>query len=188
MASTSPMTECSILESTHPLYILYTSGTTGNPKGILRDNGGHAVALQWTMRNIYATVPGDVFWAASDIGWVVGHSYSVYGPLLNGCTSVIYEGKPVGTPDAGSFWRVIEQHGVNILSTAPTALRAIKREDHLGLHAKKYDLKSLRAVFLAGERADHDTVLWAEQMLKVPIRDHWWQTETGWPICCELSC
>ncbi|MDP6087848.1 MAG: AMP-binding protein, partial [Nitrospinota bacterium] len=165
-----------------PLYILYTSGTTGQPKGVVRDNGGHAVALRWSMENIYGVKPGEVYWAASDIGWVVGHSYIVYAPLLHGCTSILYEGKPVGTPDAGAFWRVISTHGVKALFTAPTAFRAIKREDPEGGLVKQYDLSRFRTLFLAGERADPDTVKWAEEKLGVPVIDHWWQTETGWPI------
>jgi propionyl-CoA synthetase len=173
---------CVSVKATDPLYILYTSGTTGEPKGVVRDNGGHAVALKWTMNNIYATQPGEVFWAASDIGWQVGHSYITYGPLLHGATSLLFEGKPVGTPDAGTFWRVIEQHEVKVLFTAPTAIRAIRREDPEGLLVKKYDLSGLRALFLAGERTDPDTLRWAEQHLGVPVVDHWWQTETGWPI------
>jgi propionyl-CoA synthetase len=173
---------CVSVKATDPLYILYTSGTTGEPKGVVRDNGGHAVALKWTMNNIYATQPGEVFWAASDIGWQVGHSYITYGPLLHGATSLLFEGKPVGTPDAGTFWRVIEQHEVKVFFTAPTAIRAIRREDPEGLLVKKYDLSGLRALFLAGERTDPDTLRWAEQHLGVPVVDHWWQTETGWPI------
>jgi propionyl-CoA synthetase len=168
-----------------PLYILYTSGTTGMPKGVVRDNGGHAVALHWSLRHVYGMAPGDVFWAASDIGWVVGHSYIVYAPLLLGCTTVLYEGKPVGTPDAGAFFRVIEQHRVNALFTAPTAIRAIKREDPGAQLAKRYDTRSLRTLFLAGERADPDTVAWSERALGVPVIDHWWQTETGWPIAAN---
>lgn len=170
------------LQSGEPLYILYTSGTTGAPKGVVRDHGGHAVALKWSLRAVYGMSPGDVFWAASDIGWVVGHSYIVYAPLLLGCTTVLYEGKPVGTPDAGAFWRVIEQHGVNALFTAPTALRGIKREDPDAKGVARYDVSSLRTLFLAGERADPDTVAWGERALGVPVIDHWWQTETGWPI------
>ncbi len=168
--------------ASEPLYVLYTSGTTGVPKGIVRDNGGHAVALKWSLEHVYGMQPGDVFWAASDIGWVVGHSYIVYAPLLLGCTTLLYEGKPVGTPDAGAFWRVIETHRVNALFAAPTALRAIKREDPRGLLPGRRDLGSLRALFLAGERADPDTLEWAERALGVPVIDHWWQTETGWPI------
>ncbi|MDR3517000.1 MAG: propionyl-CoA synthetase [Azospirillaceae bacterium] len=168
--------------ATDPLYILYTSGTTGQPKGVIRDNGGHAVALKWTMDALYDVRPGEVFWAASDLGWVVGHSYIVYAPLLHGCTTVVFEGKPVGTPDAGTFWRVIDQHKVSVLFTAPTAFRAIKREDPRAELLKNYDLSSLRALFLAGERSDPDTLHWAETHLKLPVIDHWWQTETGWGI------
>ena len=168
--------------ATDPLYILYTSGTTGIPKGVVRDNGGHAVALAWSMRNIYGVQPDEVFWTASDVGWVVGHSYIVYGPLIHGCTSVMYEGKPVGTPDAGAFWRVIAEHDVRVFFTAPTAFRAIKREDPDGKLIRAHDLSRFRALFLAGERADPPTVAWAEEQLRVPVIDHWWQTETGWPI------
>ncbi|TWA67707.1 propionyl-CoA synthetase [Azospirillum baldaniorum] len=174
--------ECVPVAATDPLYILYTSGTTGQPKGVIRDNGGHAVALKWTMKNIYNVEPGEVYWAASDVGWVVGHSYIVYGPLLHGCTTVVFEGKPVGTPDAGTFWRVIEQHKIGTLFTAPTAFRAIKREDPNAELLKKYDLSHFRALFLAGERSDPDTLHWAEDNLNVPVIDHWWQTETGWAI------
>ncbi len=173
---------CVPVMATDPLYILYTSGTTGVPKGVVRDNGGHAVALHWSLRNIYGVVPDEVFWTASDVGWVVGHSYIVYAPLLLGCTTVMYEGKPVGTPDAGAFWRVIEQHRVRVFFTAPTAFRAIKREDPDGGLIRSRDLGSLRALFLAGERADPPTVQWAEEQLHIPVIDHWWQTETGWPI------
>ncbi|MEC8805278.1 MAG: propionyl-CoA synthetase [Pseudomonadota bacterium] len=171
------------VKATDPLYILYTSGTTGQPKGVVRDNGGHAVALQWSMPNIYDVQPGDVYWAASDIGWVVGHSYIVYAPLIAGCSTVLFEGKPIGTPDAGVFWRVIEEHKVKVLFTAPTAFRAIKRADPEGDFLKKHDTSSLTYLFLAGERADPDTILWAQDRLGVPVIDHWWQTETGWSIC-----
>ena len=171
------------VKATDPLYILYTSGTTGQPKGVVRDNGGHAVALQWSMPNIYDVQPGDVYWAASDIGWVVGHSYIVYAPLITGCSTVLFEGKPIGTPDAGVFWRVIEEHKVKVLFTAPTAFRAIKRADPDGDFLKKHDTSSLTYLFLAGERADPDTILWAQDRLGVPVIDHWWQTETGWSIC-----
>jgi propionyl-CoA synthetase len=181
MAEAKPV-DCVPVLSTDPLYILYTSGTTGMPKGIVRDNGGHLVALKWSMKSIYGVEPGEVFWAASDVGWVVGHSYIVYAPLFNGNTTILYEGKPVGTPDPGAFWRVISQHGVRVLFTAPTAFRAIKREDPSGEYIGKYDLKCFRTLFLAGERCDPDTLLWAEKQLGVPIIDHWWQTETGWPI------
>jgi propionyl-CoA synthetase len=173
---------CVPVEAIDPLYILYTSGTTGMPKGIVRDNGGHLVALQWSMRHIYGVEPGEVYWAASDVGWVVGHSYIVYAPLFNGNTTVLYEGKPVGTPDAGAFWRVVSQHSVKVLFTAPTAFRAIKREDPNGEFMRKYDLSGFRTLFLAGERCDSDTLLWAQKQLGVPVIDHWWQTETGWPI------
>jgi len=176
---------CASLEATDPLYILYTSGTTGKPKGVVRDHGGHAVALAWSMQAIYDVAPGDVFWAASDVGWVVGHSYIVYAPLLAGCASILYEGKPVGTPDAGAFWRVIAEHRVTALFTAPTALRAIKREDPAGAFIRRYDLANLRNLFLAGERCDPDTVTWAEEQLGVPVIDHWWQTETGWPVAAN---
>jgi propionyl-CoA synthetase len=173
--------------STDPLYILYTSGTTGIPKGVVRDSGGYMVALKWSMKNVYNINPGDVFWAASDIGWVVGHSYIVYAPLLQGCTTILFEGKPVGTPDAGVFWRVISEHNVNALFTAPTALRAIKREDPEGQLIYNYNLSSLKTLFLAGERADTDTIKWAEKTLDIPVVDHWWQTETGWPICANCT-
>ncbi|HEY0378382.1 MAG TPA: propionyl-CoA synthetase [Pyrinomonadaceae bacterium] len=173
---------CVPVAATDPLYILYTSGTTGVPKGVVRDNGGHLVALKWSMKHIYGVEPGEVFWAASDLGWAVGHSYIVYGPLFHGNTTVLYEGKPVGTPDPGAFWRVVSEHGVRVLFTAPTAFRAIKREDPAGEHMRRYDLSRFRALFLAGERCDPDTLLWAESKLRVPIIDHWWQTETGWPV------
>ena len=177
--------DCVPVAATDPLYILYTSGTTGQPKGVVRDNGGHAVALRWTMPNIYDVHPGEVYWAASDVGWVVGHSYICYAPLLNGNTTVIYEGKPVGTPDPGAFWRVIAQHGVVALFTAPTAFRAIKKEDPDGRHLKGHDLSRFRTLFLAGERCDPDTLHWAEEKLQRPVIDHWWQTETGWPIAAN---
>ena len=181
MADAKPA-DCVPVAATDPLYILYTSGTTGLPKGIVRDNGGHLVALTWSMKNIYGVEPGEVFWAASDVGWVVGHSYIVYAPLFNGDTTILYEGKPVGTPDPGAFWRVISQHRVRVLFTAPTAFRAIKREDPNGDFIRKYDLSYFRTLFLAGERCDPDTLLWAEKQLGVPVIDHWWQTETGWPV------
>ena len=177
---------CVPVLATDPLYILYTSGTTGVPKGVVRDHGGHAVALHWSMKAIYGVDTGDVFWAASDIGWVVGHSYIVYAPLLRGCTTVLYEGKPVGTPDPGAYWRVIADHGIRALFTAPTAFRAIKREDPNGAFIHKYDLSSLRALFLAGERCDPDTLHWAQHHLGVPVIDHWWQTETGWAIASNF--
>ena len=173
---------CVPVKATDPLYILYTSGTTGQPKGVVRDNGGHMVALKWTMRNLYGIEPGEVFWAASDVGWVVGHSYICYGPLLHGATTVVYEGKPVGTPDAGAFWRMISEHRISVLFTAPTAFRAIKKEDPEGTFVKKYNLGCLNTLFLAGERADPETIKWAEKQLGVPVIDHWWQTETGWAI------
>ncbi len=181
MAAPQPA-ECVPVAATDPLYILYTSGTTGMPKGVVRDNGGHLVALKWSMTHIYGVEPGEVYWAASDLGWAVGHSYIVYGPLFNGNTTVLYEGKPVGTPDPGAFWRVISQHRVSVFFTAPTAIRAIKRDDPTGEHVRRYDLGGFRTFFLAGERCDPDTLHWAEQQLGVPVIDHWWQTETGWPI------
>jgi propionyl-CoA synthetase len=184
MVSARPA-DCVMVDATDPLYILYTSGTTGLPKGVVRDNGGHAVALRWSMANIYDTSPGEVFWAASDVGWVVGHSYIVYAPLLTGCTTILYEGKPVGTPDPGAFWRVISQYRVRALFTAPTAFRAIKKEDPKGEHLARYDLSSFRYLFLAGERLDPDTYHWAANLLGVPVIDHWWQTESGWPIAAN---
>ena len=176
---------CVPVAATDPLYILYTSGTTGEPKGVVRDNGGHLVALKWTMKHVYGVEPGEVFWAASDIGWVVGHSYIVYAPLFNGNTTVVFEGKPVGTPDPGTFWRVISQHNVTTMFTAPTAFRAIKKEDPDGNYIGKYDRSKFRTLFLAGERTDPDTLHWAESKLDVPVIDHWWQTETGWSICAN---
>jgi propionyl-CoA synthetase len=185
VVSSAKSQACVPVDATDPLYILYTSGTTGQPKGVVRDNGGHAVALKWSMRAVYDVEPGDVFWAASDVGWVVGHSYIVYGPLLNGNTTVLYEGKPVGTPDAAAFWRVIEEHRVKVLFTAPTAFRAIKREDPAGALIGKHDLSCFKTLYLAGERCDPDTLHWAEDKLGIPVVDHWWQTETGWAICAN---
>jgi len=182
MAGAEPA-DCVAVNANHPLYILYTSGTTGQPKGVVRDTGGSIVALKWSMKHIYNVDPGDVYWAASDVGWVVGHSYIVYGPLFGGNTTVIYEGKPVGTPDPGAFWRVIEEHQVKVMFTAPTAFRAIKKEDPQGEYLAKYDLSCLQSLFLAGERCDPHTLEWAQEKLQVPVIDHWWQTETGWPIC-----
>ncbi len=184
MAAAAPH-DCVPVAATDPLYILYTSGTTGQPKGIVRDNGGHAVALKWTMQNIYDVAPGEVYWAASDIGWVVGHSYTIYAPLLHGCTTVVYEGKPVGTPDPGAFWRVIAEHDVAVMFTAPTAIRAIRQQDPDGTHISRYDLSKFRSLFLAGERCDPDTLQWLQRQLDRPIIDHWWQTETGWSIAAN---
>ena len=184
MASAAPVDPVDV-QATDPLYILYTSGTTGTPKGVVRDNGGHAVALRWTLKNIYDVGPGDVMWTASDVGWVVGHSYIVYGPLLAGATTVMYEGKPVGTPDAGAFWRVVQDHKVNVLFTAPTALRAIRKADPEASLLERYGVSSLRTLFTAGERLDTDTFHWASRVLDVPVVDHWWQTETGWAICAN---
>lgn len=184
--SVAPMTDCVMLNATDPLYVLYTSGTTGQPKGVVRDNGGHSVALAWSMQHIYDIQAGDVFWAASDVGWVVGHSYIVYGPLLVGASSVMYEGKPVGTPDAGAFWRTIADYKVKSFFTAPTAIRAIKREDPNGEFIHETALTCLKNVFLAGERSDPDTLNWAQNQLKKPVIDHWWQTETGWPVAANL--
>ncbi len=184
LASSSPA-GCESLLATDPLYVLYTSGTTGQPKGIVRDNGGHAVALKWSMDHIYGVESGETYWAASDLGWTVGHSYIVYAPLLHGCTTVLYEGKPVGTPDPGAFWRVIDQHGVSVFFTAPTAFRAIKKEDPAGEHRKRYAMPRFRSLFLAGERCDPDTLRWAEETLGVPVIDHYWQTETGWPVAAN---
>jgi propionyl-CoA synthetase len=178
--------ECVEVKATDPLYVLYTSGTTGKPKGIVRDNGGHAVAMAWSLPNIYDVHPGEVWWTASDVGWVVGHSYIVYSPLISGATTVLYEGKPVGTPDAGAFWRVVEEHEVVSLFTAPTAIRAIKKEDSEAKLLAGRDLGSFRTLFLAGERLDPDTYRWATDMLGVPVIDNWWQTETGWPIAANL--
>jgi propionyl-CoA synthetase len=184
MADAKPH-DCVPLAATDPLYILYTSGTTGIPKGVVRDNGGHVVALKWSMKNVYNVDKGDVYWAASDVGWVVGHSYIIYAPLFSGCTTILFEGKPVGTPDAGVFWRVISEHKVKVMFTAPTAFRAIKREDPRAELLKNYDLSNFKALYLAGERLDPDTLKWAENNLGIPVIDHWWQTETGWAICAN---
>jgi len=185
VAAAAKPAECVPVAATDPLYILYTSGTTGIPKGVVRDNGGHAVAMKWSMKNVYDVDPGDVFWAASDVGWVVGHSYIVYAPLLQGATTVMFEGKPVGTPDPGAFWRMISEYNIKVLFTAPTAFRAIKREDPDAEYLKKYDMSGFKALFLAGERCDPDTLAWAQDTLKVPVIDHWWQTETGWAIAAN---
>ena len=184
MADAKPH-DCVPVAATDPLYILYTSGTTGIPKGVVRDNGGHVVALKWSMKNVYNVDKGDVYWAASDVGWVVGHSYIIYAPLFSGCTTILFEGKPVGTPDAGVFWRVISEHKVKVMFTAPTAFRAIKREDPRAEMLKNYDLSNFKALYLAGERLDPDTLKWAENNLGIPVIDHWWQTETGWAICAN---
>ena len=185
MAGATPFEECVAVAATDPLYVLYTSGTTGIPKGVVRDNGGHLVALKWSMKNVYGMEPGDVYWAASDVGWVVGHSYIIYAPLFHGCSSILYEGKPVGTPDPGAFWRVISQHKVRAMFTAPTAFRAIKQQDPAGDYVKQYDLSNFETLFLAGERSDPATLQWAERNLGVPVIDHWWQTETGWAIAAN---
>ncbi len=184
-AAAAAPADCVPVAATDPLYILYTSGTTGIPKGVVRDNGGHAVAMKWSMKNVYNVDPGDVFWAASDVGWVVGHSYIVYAPLLHGATTVLFEGKPVGTPDPGAFWRMISEYNIKVLFTAPTAFRAIKREDPDAEYLKKYDMSGFQALFLAGERCDPDTLAWAQDTLKVPVIDHWWQTETGWAVAAN---
>lgn len=183
----APDSNCEEMDANDPAYILYTSGTTGAPKGVVRDTAGHIVALKWSMKNIYDISPGDVWWSASDIGWVVGHSYIVYGPLFHGCTTILFEGKPVGTPDAGVFWRIISEHGVKSMFTAPTALRAIKKEDPAGELVKRYDLSGFKSLYLAGERADPDTIKWSEDLLKTPVIDHWWQTETGWAISANCA-
>lgn len=185
LEAAAAMVGCVPVPSGHPLYVLYTSGTTGQPKGVVRDTGGCVVSLLWSMRKVYGVGPGDVFWAASDVGWVVGHSYIVYGPLFNGSTSILYEGKPVGTPDPGAYWRIIAEYGVKVFFTAPTAFRAIKKEDPNGEHIERHDLSRFEALFLAGERCDPDTLDWAQRRLGVPVIDHWWQTELGWPACAN---
>ena len=182
----APPADCAELEATDPLYVLYTSGTTGSPKGIVRDNGGHAVAMAWTLPRIYGIQPGECWWSASDVGWIVGHSYIIYSPLINGCTTVVYEGKPVGTPDPGAFWRLIAEHGVVSLFTAPTAIRSIRREDPDAEHIAKHPMPEFRSLFLAGERSDPETIAWAQRHLNVPVIDHWWQTETSWAICSNF--
>ena len=182
LMESAPHADCVSVKATDPLYILYTSGTTGKPKGVVRDNGGHAVAMHYSMSALYDVGPGDTFWAASDVGWVVGHSYIVYAPLMAGCTSVLYEGKPVGTPDAGAFWRVVEEHNVSVLFAAPTAFRAIKKTDPSGDQIRKYNIDSLKTIFMAGERLDPPTLEWTQEKTGKPVVDHWWQTETGWAI------
>jgi propionyl-CoA synthetase len=181
----APLADCVPVDGNHPAYILYTSGTTGQPKGVLRPTAGHLVALNWTMKNVFNVDPGDTFWAASDVGWVVGHSYICYAPLIHGNATIVFEGKPIGTPDVGTFWRIIQEYNVKTFFTAPTAFRAIKREDPKGEFVKKYDMSCLNALFLAGERADPDTILWAQDQLGVPVIDHWWQTEIGYPAVCN---
>jgi len=187
LVASAQAVNCEWLDATDPLYVIYTSGTTGRPKGVVRDNGGHAVAMDFSMRTVYGANPGDVFWAASDVGWIVGHSYIVYGPLIRGCTTIVYEGKPVRTPDAGAFWRVIEEYKVNQFFTAPTAFRAIVKEDPEGALLKGYDVSSLKRQYLAGERCDVATLEWAQKHLKVPVIDHWWQTESGWPMLANMA-
>ena len=187
LAQKAKPVECTPVDATDPLYILYTSGTTGKPKGIVRDNGGHAVAMRFSMKHVYDVQPGDVYWAASDVGWVVGHSYIVYAPLITGCTTILYEGKPVRTPDAGAYWRVISDYGVKVMFTAPTAFRAVKKEDPKGLLKSRYSLDSLQYLFLAGERCDVATLTWAKELLGIPVIDHWWQTESGWPMLANMA-